>query len=395
LSSADRQTDRPTRLAVAQPLRLPDARRVAPAELARDVELVGRSPIVAALLDAVDAMLLVLNPQRQIVAVNGRAGAASAGLRPGEALACGNSRDAAAGCGASAACRMCGALGAILGCQDTQRPVDAECVLPSSTHAGTAQEFSVRASPVRIEGTTFTVVALRDISTEKRREALEQIFFHDVLNTVAGLRGWTWRLRRPDADHAAAGERVDLLARQLEREIRDHRTLILAERGELVPARARVRPGELLRDLEVIFSSHAAARQRSLAFGAAPADVELETDPALVTRVLVNMVVNALEATPEGGTVRVTCERLATGAGDDAAPAGEARFAVHNGAAMRPEVQARVFQRSFSTKAERGRGLGTYGMKLLGERYLRGRVGFTSAPETGTVFELRLPIALS
>ena len=35
---------------------------------------------------------------------------------------------------------------------------------------------------------------------------------------------------------------------------------------------------------------------------------------------------------------------------------------------------ARIFQRSFSTKAERGRGLGTYSMKLLGEGYLHGRV---------------------
>jgi signal transduction histidine kinase len=58
---------------------------------------------------------------------------------------------------------------------------------------------------------------------------------------------------------------------------------------------------------------------------------------------------------------------------------------------MAPEVQARIFQRSFSTKAQRGRGLGTYSMKLLGERYLGGAVSFVSAAGTGTVFSVTLP----
>ena len=65
---------------------------------------------------------------------------------------------------------------------------------------------------------------------------------------------------------------------------------------------------------------------------------------------------------------------------------------MHNGGVIPPEVQARIFQRSFSTKAARGRGLGTYSMKLLGERYLGGEVSFVSTPETGTVFSIRLPL---
>ena len=55
-------------------------------------------------------------------------------------------------------------------------------------------------------------------------------------------------------------------------------------------------------------------------------------------------------------------------------------------------MSVRIFQRSVSTKAERGRGLGTYGMKLLGERYLGGEVSFVSTEEAGTTFSVRLPI---
>ena len=66
-------------------------------------------------------------------------------------------------------------------------------------------------------------------------------------------------------------------------------------------------------------------------------------------------------------------------------------FFVHNDEAIPREVQARIFQRSFSTKAQRGRGLGTYSMKLFGERYLGGEVSFTSTPEAGTEFAIVLP----
>ena len=51
----------------------------------------------------------------------------------------------------------------------------------------------------------------------------------------------------------------------------------------------------------------------------------------------------------------------------------------------------KIFQRSFSTKGE-GRGLGTYSMKLLTERYLGGRVSFTTSADEGTIFKVALPI---
>ena len=60
---------------------------------------------------------------------------------------------------------------------------------------------------------------------------------------------------------------------------------------------------------------------------------------------------------------------------------------------MLREVQLQVFQRSFSTKGT-DRGLGTYSMKLLSERYLHGSVSFTSTPEEGTIFRARYPLQL-
>lgn len=66
-------------------------------------------------------------------------------------------------------------------------------------------------------------------------------------------------------------------------------------------------------------------------------------------------------------------------------------FWVHNPTVMPRKVQLQVFQRSFSTKGK-GRGLGTYSVKFLSERYLQGQVFFASTPETGTTFTVHYPL---
>jgi len=63
---------------------------------------------------------------------------------------------------------------------------------------------------------------------------------------------------------------------------------------------------------------------------------------------------------------------------------------VHNAAVMLPTVQLQIFSRSFSTKGN-GRGLGTYSIKLISEKYLRGHVAFVSNANEGTQFTVRYP----
>lgn len=96
------------------------------------------------------------------------------------------------------------------------------------------------------------------------------------------------------------------------------------------------------------------------------------------------MIKNALEATRPGGVVSLNCyQREQT-----------AHFQVHNPGYIPRSVQLQLFSRSFSTKAP-NRGLGTYSMKLLCERYLNGRITFTSTHQGGTTFEAAVPLQLN
>ena len=376
--------------------------RASPAKLEAEVRTVSHSPIVSALLEAVDAGLLVLNRERQILATNRaplleklRHKSRSIGLRPGEFFSCPRAAEQPQGCGAGEHCLACGTFQAVTQSQAGRRTVEQECLLTSGDGAnGTALELNVRASQVDIDGKDYTVVSLRDISHEKRRQALERVFFHDILNTLSALSNWTHLLNHSSGerqDHAR--ERVSRLVGQLEREIQLQRTLLDAEQGTLRPRRVAVAPATLLADLRGMFADAHATQQRTLTVEDRCPGAELVTDPVLLGRVLVNMVKNAFEATPAGGQVRLWSEREAGPNGDGVPEPGDAvAFRVHNPGEIAPAVAARVFQRSFTTKAGTGHGLGTYSMKLLGERYLGGKVSFTTSAEAGTVFSIRLPL---
>ena len=376
----------------------PSHEGASPTQLEAEVLTVSHSPIVSALLEATDAGLLVLNRERQILATNRapllenlRHDRRVIGLRPGEFFAC--PRAAERGCGASEHCLACGTFRAVTQSQASGGTVEQECLLTTGDGANaTPLELNVRATQVDIDGKDYTVVSLRDISHEKRRQALERVFFHDILNTLSALANWTHLLNHASGerqDHAR--ERVTRLVSQLEREIQLQRTLLDAEQGTLRPQRITVAPAALLADLQGMFADIHAARQRRLIVEDRCPGVELVTDPVLLVRVLVNMVKNAFEATPVGGRVRLWCERE-SGPDGTGEPGDAVAFHVHNSVEISPAVAPYIFQRSFTTKTGAGHGLGTYGMRLLGERYLGGKVSFTTGAEEGTVFSIRLPL---
>jgi diguanylate cyclase (GGDEF)-like protein len=215
-----------------------------------------------------------------------------------------------------------------------------------------------------------------------RREALEQVFLHDLLNLAGGLEGAARHLGDPSQDPDQASRQIQDLAREFLDSIRSQRRLLHACCAPPEPGRAR--PAEILERVRKVFRGHPAVAGKALEVAAGPRE-PCAGDPALLTRALANLVRNALEATPAGGRVRVWHERE----GD------RQSFLVENPGQMSPEVADRVFERCFTTKVdgcgEPGRGLGAYGAKLLGEHFLGGEVGFSSVDGRCTRFHIRLP----
>jgi nitrogen fixation/metabolism regulation signal transduction histidine kinase len=332
---------------------------------------------MTAVLHSVSDMMLILNEHRQIVAVNKKLldtfnvadPLALIGMRPGESVSCIHSSQGPDGCGTAESCSACGAVLTILASQESVEQTEGECRLVISANGGTALDLEVKATPLEADGQLYTIFAIKDIGSDKRRQVLERTFFHDILNTVGGINGIANMLVDSDGItpeiEAEYKEIMVDLSDNLAEEINQQRRLLAAERGEYVPEMKNIELRQLLQDVCTLYGNHTRAPDRSVILDNFP-ECHLTTDQPMLRRIVGNMVLNALEATPVGGTVRVALVSVA----------GSICIEVANLGEIPKEVQLSLFKRSFSTKASSGRGIGTYSMKLFGEKYLGGEVNF-------------------
>lgn len=372
--------------------------RASDAEIARQVATLRASALIRTLFDSVPDPVVVLNAHRQIVHANNKLTAMLnrtadqlIGLRLGEAVNCEHAFAAPAGCGTTEFCKVCGAAKAIQ--QTASQGLDSveECHILRSLDGGPpALDLRVWTKPLPIGEESFTILAIRDITDEKRRRMLERMFFHDVLNSAWGLQGLLEIHHDMEGQEAREVEALaQKLAAELLEEIENQRDLNAAERGELAIDFKPVDMGTLLTELCSIYRYRAAERGKLLVLKPPVGRPALNSSDILLRRVAGNLIKNALEASTRGQTVTVGFSNPGVPPGQTE-PAG-AVLTVHNEMVMPRQVQLQIFQRSFSTKPEPGHGVGSYSVKLLTERYLQGKVGFVSTAGAGTTFWISLP----
>ncbi len=112
-------------------------------------------------------------------------------------------------------------------------------------------------------------------------------------------------------------------------------------------------------------------------------DVEVRVDADLIKQAMLNVVMNAMQAMPEGGELRfsssITSDMVEIRISD-------------SGSGIPPELREKIFKLYFTTRKE-GSGIGlamTFRIVQLHD----GTIDFTSEPGKGTTFFIRLPIAV-
>ncbi len=359
-------------------------------KLASDIQL-------EMIAEAIPDVALILDQNRQAVFANhallnliGSAGGEDIlGHRPGEILNCINVKGAPDGCGTSKACRLCGAVNAILECQTSGTSSTRECRIVSRGNGESQQsyfDFEVKASPFYFKGLQFTMFVVKDISDKKRRQMLEQMFFHDILNTALGLNGLLEAIENPESEEEfkMAVSWARKAGNEILEELVSQRTLVAAENGNLVVEPERCSPVQLLNDAVAYLSYQKIAGNKKIFIDPFSHATPFESDPALIRRVLINLMKNALEASPVGSVIKAGVKFIDK----------YVRFWVNNPGEMPEDVRMQIFQRSFSTKGE-NRGIGTYSIKLIVTEYLKGKVTFESNSENGTTFRVDLPVSLA
>ena len=227
--------------------------------------------------------------------------------RPGEAIKCIRASEGPDGCGTGMHCTTCGAVNAILDCGNRNAEVVRECrILVKAPTAIVPLDLRVTASPFEVENECFILVAIEDISREKRLAVLQRSFFHDVLNTAGCIRGYADYLAMESFSDAEVSQRLTDLSSQLIEEIQAQRDLLHAESGDLETQPVPVKAGQVLEELRGQYLKHPVAAGRVIFIGQTWAG-PIIADRQLLQRVLGNMLKNALEATVPKGTVTLAC----------------------------------------------------------------------------------------
>lgn len=203
---------------------------------------------------------------------------------------------------------------------------------------------------------------------------------HDLKNPIAAMKGAAQYLKEEHARGRpwdAHGEFLDLLLEQVERLDRVVDTYQRLARVEPLP-----RPVDLNRLVQSVLSlqSFASPGQVALLRELAPGLPPCAGDEDLLANALENLVRNAFEAMPGGGTLTVRTLRDGAGVAVEVEDTGEG---------MDARTRERAFDDFFTTKAS-GSGLGLAFVRRVVEAH-GGEVLLTSREGHGTVVRLRLP----
>ncbi len=244
-----------------------------------------------------------------------------------------------------------------------------------------------------------SVITFRDLSEVKRAKEIERQrdrlaalgemsarIAHEVRNPLVSIDSVV-RLLDDDLKENA-GARTDL--ETISREVRRLHGIV-SEILEFAKPRPSSPgpgdPGALARSVAAQVEEPFKSRQVILSVDVASSLPVVGFDADRMRQVLLNLLLNALDATPNAGRVALGVHPSNGAAG---VLAGGVRITVDDtGSGLLPDVEARAFTPFFSTKS-RGTGLGLAVSRSIVEEH-RGKITLANRPEGGTRAEVLLP----
>ncbi len=291
---------------------------------------------------------------------------------------------------------------------DLERHIDSPKIWRHRKRDGSIILVEITTRGVELEGKRAAIVIANDVTArvhleERLREAqkVEAVgrlaggVAHDFNNlmtviinaSVGALRvaGLPQRVQRElEAIQAAAERGVELTRRLLTLSNRPHQ------------AQPALDLSELLRDMHKLIVRAVSEQIHVVIVAARPVAV-LGIDRESVERIVMNLVVNARDAMPTGGTIVLEAQLVELNdttppAAGAVKPGAYAVLAVSDsGGGIDAETKARIFEPYFTTKAERGTGLGLATVREIVEN-VGGHVRVDTAPGRGARFEIYLPV---
>jgi signal transduction histidine kinase len=278
-------------------------------------------------------------------------------------------------------------------------------VCPAGDDCEPEKTFDVYSSPLAINGTRGQILTLVDVTEVaeaerglRRQESLAAVgqataqVAHEIRNPLGSIRLGVSMLRDNVTDETGLNT-IDLVERGIM-----HLNKLVVDVTQFSRRKALeqvdVDLNELInRSLELVADK---INEKDTPIEKSLSDQKLvgHWDPDQLSQVFVNIIANAIDASPKRGAVKISTEviRVApNGTGDGLAPKRQARVTISDqGNGMDQTTIDRIFEPFFSTK-KRGTGLGLAIVKQIVEQH-GGSSKVESQPGEGTRFVVDLPL---
>jgi PAS domain S-box-containing protein len=275
---------------------------------------------------------------------------------------------------------------------------------------GSTFPLDLAVSEVRHGGELFFLGTLRDISERVRLEneyrqsqKMEAVgrlaggVAHDFNTLLGTVLGYSEMLLGALPQEESLRRHVEQIHRAALRGAQLTRQLLLFSRRQELQARA-VDLEEVLKDVEVMLD-RLLGEDIELVRRIEPRLGLVWGDPGELHQVILNLVVNARDAMPSGGTLALSLSRLAAQEeiaveGGRLPPGSYVVLEVADtGTGMEEETRSRIFEPFFTTKEPgKGTGLGLSTVHAIARRS-QGGIAVESRPGQGTTFRIYLPSA--
>ncbi len=222
--------------------------------------------------------------------------------------------------------------------------------------------------------------------SEDRTLALEGIaarLAHEVKNPLAAIKGLSAHMARSASDPKVA-ERLSIVATEADRLQSIVDGFLSFSRGLDDLKVGPVKPHEIARELSLLLETRANEMGVALEV-TGDANLQVHADGRKLRQALLNLVLNAMQASSQKARVRLDVSRVC---GD-----GARIKVIDEGAGMTADVLERIRKPYFTTR-EGGSGLGVAVARGLVEQH-GGTLSFASTPNRGTTVTIELPSSCS